>query len=168
MKLPLLLSLLVPAVLVSCRASQVQGLDPIYPAQLSTGVYTDIDTLHPTFAWKAFPGDEDEALYGVELVRLKNIRYDLVVYRATTEFEKVHERLGLTETEHRIPFDLEPDTTYLWSVRTRFELDGQTRVTPWSTLGPVNASRSNPRRVATVPNPWLFRFETPRLGNVRR
>jgi len=159
------LAILFIGLLSACRATGVQGLDPLSPTQLGVDVFPDIDTLHPTFEWKPFPGDEDEALFGAGLARVRNARYDLIVLRATADLEKVYERLGLEETEHRIEIDLEPDTAYYWSVRTRFTIDGKTRVTPWSTLGPLGAL--NARRTATVPNPFLFRFETPRLGNVR-
>jgi hypothetical protein len=152
----------------ACQGAAVQGLDPLEPAQTNVDVWPDIPTLRPTFRWSPFPGDEDELIYEYDLHRLADVRYDLVVLRASTELAIVYERTGLRATEHPIELELDPGTKYLWSVRARFELEGKTRVTPWSTLGPLGTR--NPRRIAQAPNPWLFRFETRTLGpqNQRR
>jgi hypothetical protein len=155
-------------VALGCQATGVQGLEPREPVQIDIDVWPDILTLRPTFRWAPFPGPEDERIYGEEIAQLENVRYDLIVVRASEDLALVYERSGLTTTEHEIEIELEPGTRHHWSVRTRFELRGRTRVTPWSTLGPLGYR--NARRLAQTPNPWLFRFETKTDGpqNSRR
>ncbi len=68
----------------------------------------------------------------------------------------VYSRQGLPEPGHKIEAPLEPVTEYFWSVRARFELDGQTRVTPWS------AALGDPAEgPLQLPRPSYFRFKTP-------
>ena len=52
------------------------------------------------------------------------------------------------------PGNLEPSNQYLWSVRARFRIDGNMRVTEWGMAG-------LPLRNESVPNLPCFRFKTP-------
>jgi hypothetical protein len=44
----------------------------------------------------------------------------------------VLERRGIEGTSYRPEQPLAPDSEYVWSVRARFELDGNQRTTRWS------------------------------------
>ena len=63
--------------------------------------------------------------------------------------------------EHTVETPLESDTQYLWSVRARFELDGQLRVTPWGVLRLPRQSLVDDSRSMSVPPRGYYRFVTP-------
>lgn len=73
---------------------------------------TTIETLRPTFAWKASTGD--------------NVSYDLVVCLGVYDRhgywmpgKLVYYREGLAATTNTLEQPLMPDTTYVWSARAR-------------------------------------------------
>lgn len=132
------------------------GLRPEYPALLraywaqSVPRVIEVDSLQPTFRWAPFPNAEeyDESVR-TKLARAENVRYDLRVWRGSLWLpfplipskqwglhygERVYERQGLREPWHRIEEPLQPTTLYVWSVRARFELDGETRATEWGRI----------------------------------
>ena len=105
--------------------------------------------------------------------------------------ELIYARQGLPDPSHSIEEPLEPSTKYFWTIRARFELDGHSRVIAWgwgltlvkndwdrlTPLGKYEGERITPPgskwgksyyesviswRQALVPNPFYFRFETPR------
>jgi hypothetical protein len=84
-----------------------------------------------------------------------NIRYDLIIWKAVNpkyddfsgltsatfkgrvwssvdSLTAVYERDGLMEFSHTVESPLEPNTDYAWSIRARFEVNGQTRASEWS------------------------------------
>jgi len=63
--------------------------------------------------------------------------------------------------EHRIDAPLLPGTVYLWSVRARFLLDGEERVTPWSFRRSDGASRPIDCASDAPHAGHFFRFRTP-------
>jgi len=63
---------------------------------------------------------------------------------------------------------LASETQHLWSVRARFELDGQIRVTPWGVLLlPGQSILSDPRSVRLPPRAY-YRFVTPKEPDGRQ
>ncbi len=67
----------------------------------------------------------------------------------------VYARAGIPAPSHTLEEAVQPSTKYFWTVRARFELDGQPRVTEWG------VTDSFVRRLVPVPNPFSFRFKTP-------
>jgi hypothetical protein len=85
------------------------------------------------------------------------VSYDLKILRAEFDHpsQVVYERFGLPGPSHRVEEPLERSTRYFWTVRARFELNGATRVTPWSRL------RFGLATDRAVPSPLYFGLETP-------
>ncbi len=148
--------------------------------------YVKVDSLQPTLLWEPFPRPQDhEADKEGVLKRIRNVAYDLKILRALDNYpiELIYARQGLPEPSHSIEEPLEPSTKYFWTIRARFELDGHSRViawggwlthrggaeTDWDRLTP-HASRwertyyesLDSWRQALVPNPFYYRFKTPR------
>ena len=122
-----------------------------------------LDSLQPALEWEAFPGlgFPEVDTEGV-LSRIRRVSYDLRVWRADNNDlpdDLVYLRHALPTPQHKLEEPLEPSTKYFWTVRARFELDGQTRVTPWA----VNRRRKgySPDHLDRVTNPFYYRFETP-------
>lgn len=92
------------------------------------------DSLQPTLRWEAFPrlGDLKADKAG-RLATVRNPAYELRIWRAEGYFpaELVYTRTGLTEPVHTVETVLASDTLYLWTIRARFELSGESRVTEW-------------------------------------
>jgi hypothetical protein len=174
------LVILIMGVLVAGCASYppISGLRPEYPNARRNIV---VNSLTPTFRWEPFPGHYDP---GMELDRIRHVTYDLRIFRAESEefeftypAEVVYERHGLTEPSHKIEMLLQPFTQYYWTIRARFELDGQPRVTQWGLAWKFGVNEWGTdglsssiftshfdqimSRVPRVPNPYYFDFETP-------
>jgi hypothetical protein len=109
----------------------------------------------PLLAWQSFPRESDISADPLDLKQVKNVRYDLVVGSGDNgETPDMFYRIkGLTETSHKLPMRLKPNTRYFWSVRARFDLNGRTRVTDWATDCPFEEQ--------LVVGARLFRFYTP-------
>jgi len=151
----------------------VRGLRPEYPEALwdsfSAKVpFVKVDSLRPTLRWESFPRPQDHELDREGLLeRIRNVTYDLKIWQADEEYpveypwQLVYLRRGVPEPSHKIESPLKPSTKYFWTVRARFELDGQPRVTEWGVTGvrvllfPAVAS------LPVVPNPLHYRFQTP-------
>ncbi len=172
------------------RDVPVSGLKPLEPVQRVSFWTPDqlsaveVDSLRPTIRWEPFPGRHEMPLIGqrpyvdVDPARIDDITYDLRIWRARNDHPQslVYERRGLADTVHRLDLDLDPATTYFWSVRARFRLDGQTRLTDWSlsqvpypydevpnNLAAFGAltTRDVATRIGRIPFPNYFRFRTP-------
>ena len=121
-----------------------------------------VDSLQPTLRWEAFrPGQ-----LGLDPGRVRNVTYDVRLWTAPREgapLEVAYVRDGLTAPEHRVDTPLAPGRRYHWTVRARFELDGQSQVTPWSATMP-KAPRApfTDRPPLEPPSPSAYRsFTTP-------
>ena len=158
--------------LVGCtRPAPVSGLRPEYPEARSKVLgsevpFVKLDSVQPTLRWESFPRPQDhEADKEGLLSRIRNVTYDLKIWRADEKSaieypaELVYSRRGLPEPWHKLEDPLKPSTKYFWTVRARFELDGQTRITEWG----VTEHPQFPQvaRLPVVPNPMYYRFKTP-------
>ena len=142
----------------------VSGLRPEYP-ELRLIAFVEVDSVQPTLRWEAYPRPQDRGAdrEGV-LARIRNVTYDLKIWRAEKETpgEVVYTRQGLPEPWHRLERPLEPATKYFWTVRARFELDGDPRVIEWGTIRDPAAPASRPlQRSPLIPDPAHYRFKTP-------
>ena len=145
------LPILIPLILASCSHT-LHGLEVVSPPvdYISPWLVEKVDSLHPTLAWKGTTSDVES--------------YDLIVYSGvyilrsgvTPHYErgvKVYYREGIMGTSHQIEESLEPDTVYLWSVRTRMG----SNLGDWSTY---DFTRFMDPPV-TMTNQW-WRFRTPK------
>lgn len=149
----------------------VYGLRPEYPENRFGGpygpdaasvVFVKVDSLHPTFRWESFPRSHDvkEDKQGM-LSRIKDVTYDLKIWRYVNEsLTLIYSRQGLPENNHKIENPLETCSKYLWTVRARFRIDDQTRVTEWG-VSKLPWRAPSPQSLPYVPNPNLYRFKTP-------
>lgn len=154
---------------VGCAGTvPVSGLRPHYPEPSLK--FVEVDSLQPTLSWEAFPRPIDLEIDKEGMRRrVSNVTYDLRIWRADEESpreypaEIVYERRGLREPWHTIEQPLQPSSMYFWSIRARFELDGQPRVTQWGVTRASDFSDFGALRPrwATVPHPDHYRFETP-------
>jgi hypothetical protein len=104
-----------------------------------TGILTKVsEIVYDLKIWKGSDGYPDELVYErrglVAPEELREVPQKQISPTDQTEITPsappaIHkERL----VEYRIDMMLEPSTEYYWTVRARFKLDGQTRVTRWS------------------------------------
>lgn len=185
--------------LAGCRFSPpVIGLRPIYPPAVypsygdallaSDGeiglLFVKINSLQPTMKWQTFPTDADrKADQHGKLSHIGPVSYDLRIWRVNesgSPAEIVYEREGLPASSHQLTTRLRPATRYCWTVRARFDLDGQPRVTlwgfskwPWNPGDATSAGGAesssldirnrvwNPQRIEQVRPANYYRFETP-------
>ncbi len=141
----------------------VSGLRPHYPEPSLK--FVEVDSLQPTLSWEAFPRPINLAVDKEEMRgQISNVTYDLRIWRADEESpreypaEIVYARRGLRGPWHTIEQPLMTSTLYFWSIRARFELDGQPRVTQW---GVTKRSYPGVPPFRHVPHPDHYRFETP-------
>jgi len=134
----------------------VSGLRPHYPEPAPK--FVEVDSLRPMLRWEPFPRPQDrEVDKDGNPARIREVTYDLRIWRAELEHpieypaELIYSRRGLPDPEHRVEEPLKPSTKYFWSIRARFELDGQPRVTQWGVM----------RLAIVLPHPGHYRFKTP-------
>lgn len=114
------------------------ALRPIQPPSSGEQVWvplafpplSSVESLQPTLRWETFPRPWDlpDRVPG----RFSDIRYDLRIY--TEARQLIYERSGLPSAQHTVEVPLRPCSTYAWSFRARFMLDGKPRVTEWAGL----------------------------------
>ena len=120
------------------------GLDPIRPAVEwswtgnlrtldSQPSRVSVDSINPLLAWQPRPAAGD-AHAPAPWARAADVRYDLRIWNEIdgAPGEIVYERLGLAVAQHRVELPLAPQSTYYWSVRMRYTVDGRPRATRWS------------------------------------
>jgi hypothetical protein len=164
----------------------ISGFEPIHPRVTwgptfkSPGkvFFAKVDSLQPEFRWMPFPG----VTYEYEFVMRKSVpfvdvdpdmiqsaRYDLRIWDVEKGHrgDLVYESKGIEDAVHKITTKLAPSTEYYWSVRARFDLEGQTRVSEWSlsevpcVLSGTVCGRELARRTGRIQDIHYFRFRTP-------
>jgi hypothetical protein len=144
----------------------VSGLRPKSPA-LSTDAteFVAVESLQPVLRWEAFPTARD---YRIDRdgwpYRAQNIRYDIQIFHAAEDYPGtlIYRRKDLPERWHQVEERLTPATRYFWTVRARFELGGEPRVTEWGCILPAEPTlREMAYRTPRTPSPFYYRFRTP-------
>jgi hypothetical protein len=165
------------------RRPPVTGLRGIYPPVVYDAAggfgpnsapavkFVRIDSMRPTMKWETFPTQSDREVDKEDVLsRIQEITYDLRIWEVFNGRPAglVYEREGLPSAEHRLEIRLLPRTQYCWSIRARFKLNGQIRVTPWSFSHwpwPPNYKAEygswSPARPEQIPPANYYRFETP-------
>lgn len=114
----------------SHEASVFSGLKPETPPALR-GDCAPVTSRQPTLRWQAFPAAREAA---ENAPGVSDITYELKIWAADHDApgELVYAREGLSEPSHTVQDPLSTDTSYFWSVRARFLLNGVApRVTDW-------------------------------------
>ena len=151
----------------SYKAS-VYGLRPVSPPLRIGGMfsgsngelaYPALSFERPRFQWEAFtppapiPGSPGSPT---------NITYDLRIWKVRngSPGELVYECKGLPSPAHELPKPIEPQTRYFWSVRARFELDGESRLADWSRALQPHSPWTRSDLPSPIPAANYFRFIT--------
>jgi hypothetical protein len=118
--------------------------------RMEEGRFAGLDTLQPVFRWESFPRGVDLDEAGGSAARFTDVSYEISVFEVARKWQervgpfgtyaaptyiagkRIYERTGLSTPEHRIEEPLAPCGRYAWTVRARFRLDGQPRVTVWT------------------------------------
>jgi hypothetical protein len=92
-------------------------------------------------AWEERPAaDEDSAAPLRSGAKVDDVVYDLRIWKAVDEAPGplVYERKDLARPQHQVEAALDSGSTYFWSVRMRYRVDGRPRATLW---GAANVPR---------------------------
>ena len=126
-----------------------------------------LDSAQPLLRWESFPRPADLASDTNGLVaQFKSVTYDLRIWRASYGHQidqgLAYARDALPNPFHQVEIPLPRGSYYSWSVRARFELNGQTRVTEWSYIeSPARPPPSfllSPPGAINYPDFRYFRF----------
>jgi hypothetical protein len=128
-------------------------------------VWPRLGSAQPVLRWQPFPRPADLASdTNGSFAQLKSVRYDLRIWRGLDEYQMTtdlaYAREALPNPFHQVENALPCGSWYFWSVRARFELNGETRVTEWSRIeSPAPFKGANPQR-GDIPYPDFrsFRF----------
>lgn len=125
---------------------------------IATLKFVEVDSIQPTLRWEGFPRDYDLINADGQPQQITDVRYDLRIFNTTTPSSGSHRMLipskqvydarNISIPYHKIENKLEKCTNYFWTVRARFKLDDNVRVTEWA--GAFDALGSNER-------PWNLR-----------
>ncbi|OAI03499.1 hypothetical protein A1353_14360 [Methylomonas methanica] len=137
-------------------------LKPIYPI-LDFGFFDNklrfvqVNSLQPELSWAAFPREIDKEKYGDQI---KDVTYDLKILPviAGSVGTVIYERIEIPEPHHKIDTSLISFSDYFWTVRARFMLNGQKRITNWSYSKHPNGISCLEK---SIPSENYFRFKTP-------
>ena len=149
---PVLLCLALLILVTGCVISQVPnvvGLVPLDPPPIkTTGVIIvpvfitltfppqNVGSLQPVLRWEEFPSSKDRGADREGIIgQITKITYDLRVWEIPAPFvgelKPIYARTGLLTSSHQIDVSLKPSTQYMWTIRARFLLNGQPRITDW-------------------------------------
>ena len=128
-------------------------------------VWPRLDSAQPVLRWQPFPRPADLAsdTDGL-LTQIESVSYDLRIWQGRDEHQMTenlaYAREALPNPFHQVEVLLPRRSWFFWSVRARFELNGQTRVTEWSRIqSPEPGKRSPPQRGwYNYPDSRCFRF----------
>jgi hypothetical protein len=103
--------------------------------------FVEVASVQPTLQWERFPRDHDRIDADGQYHQISNVRYDLRVFDAAipsstnivlVPARQVYDARDISEPYHKIESGLNACSDYFWTVRARFRLDGQVRVTEWA------------------------------------
>lgn len=148
--------------LVSACAVENTGLRPEYP-EVSVD-YFEVNSFQPTFTWALFefpPDRQSEA--SKSATDSSDITYEVKIWRTDENhypLNLVYRRAGVAATSHRVEMPLEPNTKYVWSVRARFTVDGNNRVSQWGGIHGSDCVYYG-GSYSHIPSRCYYRFKTP-------
>jgi hypothetical protein len=141
-------------------------------------IWSKVNSLTPTLRWQPYPG-EHQTIKGAEITpfissdlgKISDKQYDLKIWEVQEQMPSMlaYEAEGLSQPYHTVAKALKPNTQYLWSIRARFNINGQTRLSEWSlsqlpcllpTYG-FKCARDYARRLGFIPPLNYYRFKTP-------
>jgi hypothetical protein len=127
-------------------------------------VWPKVPSLQPTLRWQGLPFETSLASDTSRFrSRIEDATYDLEIWLGAGDFpaQLVYQRNALTGTVHRVEHPLESHQTYFWTVRVRFRLGNETRVTEWSRIVAPEPALLLRREGFRHPDQRYYRFRTP-------
>lgn len=103
--------------------------------------FVEVASVQPTLQWERFPRDHDRVDADGQYHLITDVHYDLRVFDTAipsstnimlVPAQQVYNARDISEPYHKIESGLNDCTDYFWTVRARFKLDGQVRVTEWA------------------------------------
>jgi len=103
--------------------------------------FVEVASVQPTLQWERFPRDHDRVDADGQYHMITDVHYDLRVFDTAipsstnimlVPAQQVYNARDISEPYHKIESGLNDCTDYFWTVRARFKLDGQVRVTEWA------------------------------------
>src|SRR5678816_4689778 len=99
-----------------------------------------VSDLNPTLSWETLPRAMSDDLFAGSAPRAKQLSYEVHIFRGERPRGRhlmypgaiVATHIGVRDAQLKLEQPLKPCTTYFWTVRARFELDGRQRATEWS------------------------------------
>lgn len=89
-----------------------------------------VSSCSPTLEWMPFPTEYLQTKDSTTAARISDITYEVRIWQRS-DGELVYEKKNIPATQHAVEKTLKSDTTYEWSARTLYKLDGRTRATKW-------------------------------------
>ena len=159
-------ALLALLTVAGCAAPRPFGLAPTDPpvrrgwSGPDEFAFVGVASLQPTLCWEGFPPDRERPLDPTFLADVRDVVYDLRLGRddGTAAPRVEYSRDGVSETCYRLEEPLEPRSRYLWTVRARFTVRGEPRMTEWGVTDEALRWRVSPL------SPHSYRFQTPGKG----
>jgi hypothetical protein len=161
------------------RESEVFGLKPVdppaeysaylffYPSMPRDDCSVTVDSLQPNLRWQPLPSTTTEATAPDP----SSVTYELKIWEVSHDApgDLIYRREALRDPSHALEEPLRPATTYFWSIRARFLVDGQPRVADWGQRlvargemeDPQPGMISPPRRWASHQYYRYYCFRTP-------
>jgi hypothetical protein len=124
----------------------VVPIEPRYEPPFTQWSAQRVDSLVPRLAWEARPREPASL---APPAGASDFRYDLRVWSVVDGRVDalVAERFGLRDPEYRFEAPLAPATTYAWSVRARYTVEGRARASRWSAIEREHLPWSNAQGV---------------------
>lgn len=121
----------------------------------------ELGGLQPTLRWESFPREYDLIGGDGQPHKITNVRYELRVMTPapirkvfgdmiSVPIEQIYHVRDIPQPYYKIENSLNPCSTYIWTVRARFEIDGRDRVTEWA---------GTYAEYGTYRRPWVMRRE---------
>jgi hypothetical protein len=150
-------------------------------------VFTEVDSTQPELAWVAFPGvhEKTQALglsvgstpfVEADLSKVSNVTYEIKICEVAADKDPwgidfgdislAYEKTSIAENKHKVERPLKPGTRYVWSIRSRFHLEGQPRLSEWTAINSLggynlNVGRRAVRKFGRIHPALALRFKTP-------
>ena len=118
-----------------------------------------VGSVEPILSWEAFPKESDPDT----AEKIRDVSYDLRVWvlDGKSRGPLIYQRHYLPRSKHQLENPLRPYTTYLWSVRAHYELEGRRLVTPWSYSRITREGQRISCSLDDIPEHSYLRFRTP-------
>ena len=148
-------------------------LYPMYPKLDCLSYYgcsfVETDSLQPTLRWEQFPREVDLINTDATRNQFTDVQYELRIFQleqkrgTSAKIKQIYYTRDIPQAHHKVEIELNACTSYVWTVRARFKLNGKTRVTEWAMYNIRCSFKPWPSRRSGRGNELrsYYRFKTP-------